>query len=385
MKLVEWIKAVVNGKNPNEIPDIPDAGFLYPADAEYQIRELMIWNAINIVANAVAKCEFKTLLNGEETRAEEYFLWNYSPNINQSSGEFIKSLITRLYMENEALVIEFNNQLLIADSFVKDEYAIKEDIFKDVTVKNFKFRENFTQSEVLYFKLSEEPMKEVIYKLHESYGSLIHSSIKNYKKARGSRGILKIDSSASGNPKFQAHLNDLMNNKFKKFYEAENAVLPLTTGFDYSEDKAKTYSSESTRDIRALADDIGDFTAKAFGIPPALLRGDIAGTTDALDNFLTFCIDPLCKMLSREINRKRNKLKGLKEGTQLIIDTKAIKHVDLLSVATSIDKLISSGAFSPNDIRKLCGEQAIKEEWADKHYITKNYTEVDPEDVEGGE
>jgi len=125
-----------------------------------------------------------------------------------------------------------------------------------------------------------------------------------------------------------------------------------------------------------MIDDVSDFTAKAFCIPPALLRGDVQGVSDALDQFLTFCIDPLTDMLSEEINRKRNGFTGFRQGNYLKIDTKAIKHVDLLSVSASIDKLIGSGVFCINDIRELVGEQPIEEDWAYQHFMTKNYSTV---------
>jgi hypothetical protein len=104
-----------------------------------------------------------------------------------------------------------------------------------------------------------------------------------------------------------------------------------------------------------------------------LLRGDVQGTKDAVDNFLTFCIDPLVDMLQEEINRKRNGYSGMSKGNYLKIDTKQIRHVDVLSVSTAVDKLIGSGAFCVNDIRELCGESIINEPWAYTHYITKNY------------
>lgn len=78
-------------------------------------------------------------------------------------------------------------------------------------------------------------------------------------------------------------------------------------------------------------------------------------------------------MLQEEINRKRNGIEGLRAGTWMQIDTKCIKHVDLLSVATSIDKLIGSGAYCVNDILKLTGDRPIDEPWANEHYMTKNY------------
>ena len=144
---------------------------------------------------------------------------------------------------------------------------------------------------------------------------------------------------------------------------------------NYTDLGSKTYTNEGTRDIRAMIDDVCDFTARAFGVPPALLSGDVQGVSDALDQFLTFCIDPLCDMISEEINRKRYG-KDVLRGSRMQIDTKCVKHVDLLSVSTAIDKLIASGAFSVNDIRNVVGEPEIDEPWANQHFMTKNYSTV---------
>ena len=63
--------------------------------------------------------------------------------------------------------------------------------------------------------------------------------------------------------------------------------------------------------------------------------------------------------------------------TYLKIDTKQIKHVDILSVSTAIDKLIGSGAFCVNDIRRICGEEPIDEDAANAFFITKNYMPIE--------
>lgn len=75
------------------------------------------------------------------------------------------------------------------------------------------------------------------------------------------------------------------------------------------------------------------------------------------------------------------------DGTTLVIDTTAVKHVDLLSVATAIDKLIGSGAFCINDIRRLVGKEPIDAPWAWQHWITKNYATVEEllEAIQNGE
>ena len=50
-----------------------------------------------------------------------------------------------------------------------------------------------------------------------------------------------------------------------------------------------------------------------------------------------------------------------------------IKYIDVFDVATSVDKLISSGAFCVNDIRVRLGMDTIDEPWAWQHWMTKNY------------
>jgi len=345
--------------------------------AELVVRNLAFQSAVNLVAKSISKCEFKTYFKNKEVKNQEYYLWNIEPNKNQSSSQFITKLITKLYENNECLVIESNGQLLVSDSFNKKEYALFEHQFKDVIVDNFTFNRTFNMSEVLYFKLNNNNVRNLINGMYESYGKLISYGQKSYEKSRGSKGILDINAVAQGKPNFNEIFVKLMNERFKKFFEANNAVLPLFDGYSYQDIGSKTYSNEGTRDIKAMVDDIYDFTGRAIGTPPILLKGEVSGSTDAVDNLLTFCVDPLADMLQEEINRKRSGYSGYSQGTFLTIDTKTIKHIDLLNVSSSIDKLISSGAFTINDIRKLVGDQPIAEDFADQHYMTKNYATVE--------
>ena len=327
------------------------------------IRELAFLSAVNLVANAVSKCEFKTFTKGKEEKGREYYLWNLEPNKNQNSSVFLHKMISKLYRNNECLVIEQNGQLLVVDSFTRTPYALYEDVFTRVTVGEFTFDRSFAQSEVLYFNLTESDTKKVVDGLYNSYSKLITYSMKAYQKSRGTKGIFQYDTlPVAGTPERDA-FDKLINEKIKKWLDGDSAALPLGRGQEWKELEKKTYSSENTRDIRALVDDISDFTARAFGIPPALLRGDVQDTSKAVDQLLTFCIDPLVDMIQEEINRKRNGYAGFSQGTYLKIDTKTMKHVDLLSVSTAIDKLISSGAFCVNDIRELVGEPIIDEPW----------------------
>lgn len=351
------------------------------------IREVAFWSAVNMIANAVSKCEFKTFMNGKETKGREYYLWNVEPNKNQNSSRFLNKLIAKLYRDNECLVIEQNGQLLVADAFDRKPYALYDDIFTQVRVEDFTFSRTFSQSEVLYFKLSEESIRNLINGLYANYSKLIIYSMKSYKRSRGTKGIFKYDTIPVAGSEERRAFDSLINEKIKKWLDGDSAALPLGRGQEWKELQHKTYSNESTRDIRAQIDDIFDFTARGFNLPPALLKGDVQDTSKAIDQLLTFCIDPLCDMIQEEINRKRNGYEGFSKGTYLKIDTKCIKHVDLLSVATAIDKLIASGCFTINDIRKAVGDEPINEKWADQHWITKNYETVElaMKSLEGGD
>lgn len=382
-----WLLEKLGGDKSRVSSEEIEAAEFYGLSAELHVRELAFWSCVNTIANAVSKCEFKTFVLGKEVKGPEWYAWNVEPNRNQNSSAFLHKLITQLYRHNEALVVEQSGQLVVADSFSRKPYALYDDVFSQVQVGDFTFERTFFQSEVLYFQLGERDMRLLVNGLYEVYRKLLDYGMRSYQKSRGTKGVLEVDTMASGDPKFQAAYDDIKNQRFRTFAEAENAVLPLWKGMKYSDLGSKTYSNEGTRDIRAMIDDVSDFTAKAFGVPPALLSGEVEGTKEAMDHFLTFCIDPLCDMLQEEINRKRSGMAGVLAGTYVQIDTKCIKHVDLLSVATAIDKLISSGAFCINDIREVVGEPPIDEPWAWQHFMTKNYATVSEllKALQGGE
>lgn len=337
------------------------------------IRELAFWTCVNKIANALSKCEFRTYYHHEPVKKGEYYLWNIEPNRNQNASAFLTKLIGKLYLNNEALVVESSGQLYVADDFQKTVYALYDYQFTGVTVDDFTFGKTFYQNEVLYFQLNSLDMRQLVNLLYSSYNELLQYAANAYRKSRESRGILDIDAQAQEEDDFSDTLQELMTNYFKKFFESENAVLPLYDGYKYTELQSKTYSSESTRDIKALADDIFDFTARAFSFPPSLAKGDVQDTEKATDELLTFCMDPLARMLEKEINRKRNGMAGFLAGNYLWIDTTAVKHIDIFDIAAPVDKLISSGIYSINDIRRVIGEAPIDEEWAKTHFITRNY------------
>ncbi len=371
--LIHWLKDKLTGEFKQVSAEV-----FWNIAAECCFKDLAFWSAVNLIAKAISKCEIKTKIAGENQKGAEYYLWNVEPNKNQNSSVFFAKLIGTLCLKNEALVVESDDgQLLIADSYQHKEYALYGDTFSDVTIGDYAFHRTFRQADVLFFQMHCVDMRKVVNSINESYGKLIATAEKYFARSRGSKGTLTVPAAMTGTDAESNAISNYLNNYVKKFLDSDNGALPVFNGYTYTPIEDKMYKNETSRDLRAMIDDIYDFTARAFSIPPVLLRGDTAGIKDVLGSFLTFCIDPLTDMLREEIVRKRIGREGALHGYDLTIDTRTIQHVDILQAAEPVDKLIASGAYSINDIRDLLGDERIDEPWADEHYITKNYTTFD--------
>ena len=342
---------------------------------------------VNIIASCIAKCEFKTFVRKKEVNQDEYYLWNVEPNQNQNSTEFLQELLSKLIIENEVLVIEVNGQLIIADSFYREEFAVNEDYFKQVTRKNFSFNKRFYMRDVLYFRCNNEDIKKYFDNLMFGYNELINLAQGKYKRAGGRKGIVKRDTTATGNEEEKRRITNLFENQFKNYFDAENAVVDLPRGVEYTEitGEGSKKSSNELGDITKLLDDAFIRAAQALKIPPSLLKGDIADIEKLTDNFLTFCIDPLVDLIQTEINRKRYRKDNFLNGSYLYIDTTTIRHLDIFSIAEKIDKLISTGMYSIDELRKKLKDTTLNTDWSENHWITKNYQGIDQIDSEGGE
>ncbi len=366
---------------------------LYEALEEYKIRELAFQTCVSMIANAVGKCEFKTYLQNKECKGEEYYLWNIEPNTNQNSTEFLHKLIYKLYAEGEALVIGTNRQdgkerLAVADSFQKPlEYPVKMQEYQGVIVGEVQYSKTFRENEVLHFKLQEKNIKPVLDAMYQSYHKLITASMKHFEWASGKHMKVHVNQILSADKDFQSKFREMMERQVKPFMESKNAVLPEFDGYTYENMGGGADANRSTRDIRSLVDDIFDFTARAFCIPPVLLFGDVAGTQDAMQRWLTTCIDPLCDQLQEEIIRKRYGFARWARGDFLKIDTTTILHVDMFENADKIEKLIGSAVYSINDVICALGGVEIMEEWANEHFMTLNIAKIEDaaKAVEGGE
>ena len=360
-----------------------DGEYFKKLEATIFYKEFALRSCISIIANALVLSEFQTFINSKSVKEKNYYLFNIEPNQNQNATEFWQEVITRLVYDNECLVIQENEQLFVAESFNVDKYVFYEDVYKNITIRNYKLDRSFRESDVLYFKLNVESIKTVIDYLYNDYKDLLSSAMKGYKKNNSEKGVLEIDTNSPQTKEAQERLNDLMSNKFKRYFESDNAVLPLSNGLKYTEN-TKASSIKDSRDIRAIIDDVMDFVCAAFHIPAGLIKGNVSGVEGITDNFLNFSVNPIARLITTEITRKMYGRDKFFEKSYVKVDTQKIANMGLEKISKASDLLFRIGVNSINDNLEMLGREKINESWADEHYVTKNYQSILNPDLKGG-
>ncbi|HDR4529790.1 MULTISPECIES: phage portal protein [Bacillus cereus group] len=384
MGLRDWVRGFFGSKKTLTL----DSCF-YELGVDYFYKKLAVESCIDLIANALTRCEFQTFEKGKEKRGENHYLLNVQPNQNQNASEFMHSLVNHLIMENECVVIMQNEQLYIADSFHVNKFALKENIYNDVTVGELTFEKSFNESEVFHFKLNDCNIMQIIDGMYSSFGKLLASSIDYYKRKNNKRLLIKGDFLRPQDPETQAAIDEMFEVQLKNWFNPDKvgSAFQLQDGYvleDMSDDSKNGVANNSTsRDISDLINDIFNYVAVAFHVPIGILKGDVADIEKQLDSFLAFCINPIAELIQDEFNRKMYSKKEYIDRTYLKIDTTKIKVVDITKLATALDKLFAIGGLSINDILIILGREPIEEEWANKRFVTKNYQEADS--LEGGE
>ncbi len=348
-------------------------------------KEWALNSAINLIAKAISNCEFKTYTKNQETKADNYYLFNIEPNPNQNASEFWIKYIYKLIMDNEVLVIQHDNYFYIADSFEKTDKTLKKSVFYNVTFKQENSNENlilnkrFSSDDVIYTKLSNKGITDIIDDLYSSYGLFLSKVIENYNLQRGVKGILKIGGLFSQKFEDSQKLQEYIKKKFENYFKSANSVLPLEDGLEFTEKSQTANTNMNTEEVIKSIDEVLNQVCVALNIPKGIIKGDLAEIKEQTNNFLTYCIDPIANMISNEFNRKYFKKEQYLQGTYLKVDTSTIEHINIFDVSNSLDVLMRIG-FSNNELRTKIKEPKLNEKWADEHYITKNYS-----NAEGGE
>lgn len=372
--LADFLGAAPRDSNGN----IPLHGTISGGSAaqKLNIEELALFSVIDLLSCVGSMCEWRFYRDRERMRKDDWFAFNLQPNPDQSGAEFKRLLFARAYRFNEALVFEQNGSYYIADHFVREQDGFAPAVYTDVTYNGETVTRDLQENEVMHFRMANGGQAAALLdNVRGLYSQAMQEAWDKYRKSGGRSGILNVNMVARGKPTFDQDYEKLMNERFKTFFEAKNAVLPLFDGFTYTPQNgpASQKSTSEVSDIGALIQQAQVSACNPFHVPPSILRGEVTNLDDAVNSMLTFGCKPGFRAVEAEFNRKMYGRKAM-EGWRMAISTVGIKSVDILAQATNAEKLVQNRLYNANGVREIFGDELIDEGWADEYVLTKNVT-----------
>ncbi len=384
MSLFDVFKQSIRNEEPSDW--IPDLVYGDDESARAYLKIMAKNTVLDFVARTMSTLEVK-FKNKDGTADWEYIL-NVRPNNDMSAATFWEKFFYRLMDDNEVLVIfTEDNQLLIADDFVRTEYAIYDDVFTDVTVKGYVFKKSFSMSDVIYIEYNNDKLDRFTKGLFEDYSELFGRIIEIAMRNNQIRGSVSINATGTANEKKDENgktrtekLQEYVDKIYQAFKTKSVAIVAKVKNIEYEEYTNKQgVSNQSLDELNKMKTSLIDDVANAIGVPTALIYGEKAELDSNLQAFRKLCLAPLMKKLQDELMAKIITKKEYKNGERIKVSK--VLPVSILENATQIDKIVSSGTFLRDEVREVTDYDPLPNGEGQQLIMTKNYEKV----TKGGE
>ncbi|CCY79419.1 phage portal protein [Mycoplasma sp. CAG:877] len=362
---------------------------------QLQIKRHAIEHAIDLIAKTISKSEIQIyrMKKGKiskDDNSKEYYTLNVQPNPNKEATSFFYEVIKKYLDDGEALIVELDGSLYLADTFQVSTSVLLPKVYYNVQISDdhgnsIFLRKTFTSEDVIYLNLKSSKIKETLDSYYEELGNLIGIASSHYKLNNLSKFRLKIP---GGQPKLKDPITEkeLTYDDYKQkitrgLFDEQDAIILLSDTFGL--EKIDFGSGTSSDEWSKLEKKWSDKVAMTFNIPLDIFYGNKTDKSTSTNDFITFGILPHLQIIEDGLNAKIIGESNFLKGERIRINRLNMKHFDILESAVNMDKLFSNG-YSHNEINEFIGIPRVDAAWADKHYITKNYENVDLA-LEGGD
>ena len=360
------------------------------SNLENYIYTLAEAHAIDIIARTIAKCEIQTfeMKNNkiQENRGELYWTLNIQPNYIETGTKFIYKLLTKLLIDGTALILinqlSNKNLLYVAETYNSNNKILTGKTFSNITVgddegNSINLNKIYDSNNTIYYSLKNSGLKTASENFKINTAKLLKASQKSFIKSNTTKWKLK-------SPGSQFALKDAETNEVitreeykEKMTEGlmsdEDAIVLLSEYFNL--ENLTQNNSKSLTDFEGIFKKIGDTVAQKWNIPLDIFYASKTEKSTGTDDFVTMALDVYFELLEDGFNSSLVGKQDYLKGEYVKFNRLNINHRDLIDKASGWDKLISNG-FSFNQLSKFLGLPTIDEDWANEHYITKNYANV---------
>lgn len=343
------------------------------------LKHLAIDTCAEFLARSFGRSEFRIRKDGQPLKNEWTYLLNVRPNLDQSASSFWQQVVYKLITQNEVLIVlSDDDQLLIAESYVRKEYALYEDYFESVWLKGYEFKRKFPMSEVIFLQYNNNDLSRYVRGLYDDYASLYNRMVEVAMRNHQIRATVTGKEGRGFDDKLQKKAQSYIDKVYAKFSKESIAIVPVQAGLEYNElTNTVGETDQSIDELKKLKRQFVDEVADILGIPSTILHGELADLESAQTVLNKYCMKSLNKKIEDELNAKIIDKSDFVNGME--IKVVGVDKKDIFDLADAVDKLISSGGFNRNEIRKEVDYESI--DGGDEFYITKNYEKA----AKGGE
>ena len=359
-------------------------------NTENYIYTLAEAHAIDLIARTIAKCEIQTFemkdKKIQESKGDLYWTLNIQPNYIETGTKFIYKLVTKLLTEKTALILinqtPKTNLLYVADSYNCNNKILTGKTFHNITIEDdegnsININKTYTTENTIYYSLKNSKLKTASESFKKNTAKLLKASQKSFVNANTSKWRLKIPGQQPKmidvETKKPISYEDYKDKITEGLTSDEEAIVMLSELFDL--ENLNQNNSKNLTDFENVFKKIGDTVAQKWNIPLDIFYGSKTEKSTGTNDFITMCVDLYFELLEDGFNASLVGKKDYLNGEYVKFNRLNINHKDLIDKASGWDKLISNG-FSFNQLCKFLGLPTINEDWADEHYITKNYANV---------
>lgn len=390
--VVDWLGRVL-GTHPASTAEPSDLTREYSEDLQScRWMEVARHVMCGYVTSALQRCPVVIYEDGRSVHGTHAdWLWNVSPNPNQSRSQFMAELLERLLVDpGEALVVPVSSggvkRLFIADAWTPNEVSGAATVYSNISIDG--------STEVLPWAMSADEVyhfdmrgvgggwKQLMDATSTQYDQIAEVILRATADRNGRKWIVNYEMPMTGTEEQRKAIEEQIQRSIVPFVKRTTGVMPLFKGqtLERASLDSGRFSGMNAKDIANIRADMFGVVAGCFRVPVSMLEGKTASYDSDLSSFLTFAVDPIARMLSEEITRKQFDRRQWANGCRAEVDTHHVRHVDLFEAADKVEKLVGSSIDSPNEIRGFTGQDPIDEPWADEYQRTKNH-----EDAGGGE
>ena len=359
--------------------------YCYNLETSLSYRKLALEIASDLVGNTVAAVNWKEFTSGKRIKGETDYLLNISTNELQTSSEFFKQYVKKMFYDGEVLIIPdtTTGRLYIAEDFTQQTISRGKKIYHHVTYTDVPEMDERTYSndEVIHIEYNKNNIRTFMNNYLNDYEKLISAAQSSYKANKKRRYVLSSRMFQAQTVEAQQEINELYTKNLADFAGGDKESSVYAKGDNWTVEDFSDKQIESAKDSRDLINDVFGVVAQTYHIPVQMILTGISGVTvteTIVENYLLNIVYPLIDLFAEGFNTYNYSKDEYFQGNKVLADKSKLRIANLKTLGTFIAAVYPTGALSLNDIvTDYLQMEELPAEIGNTRVITKNYATIE--------